>query len=134
MMELQKIKISSLKISILSFLVKNPELPYKRSHINKMNKGGLHDFIKKYDIDLTDIKPLHVVEYAVVKDPPVVVEPAVVEPVVEPLAVDTVTICKPTKPRKARCPLKISEKLDKDPTIIKKRKSSVVCFDLKKNI
>ncbi len=133
-MELQNIKISSLKISILSFLVKNPELPYKRSHINKMNKGSLHDFIKKYDIDLTDIKPLHVVEYAVVEDPHVIVEP-VVEPVdvdpvvVEPLAVDTATICKPTKPRKARSPLKISEKLDKDPTIIKKRKSSVVCFD-----
>jgi len=135
MMELQNIKISSLKISILSFLVKNPELPYKRSHINKMNKGGLHDFIKKYDIDLTDIKPLHVVEYAVVEDPSIVVVEPVVEPVdvdpvvVEPLAVDTVTICKPNKPRKARCPLKISEKIDKDPTIIKKRKSSVVCFD-----
>lgn len=140
-MELQKIKISSLKISILSFLVKNPELPYKRSHINKMNKGGLHDFIKKYDIDLTDIKPLPVVEYAVVEDPSSVVVEPVVEPVdvdpvvVEPLAVDTVmlldtvTVCKPTKPRKARCPLKLSEKIDKDPTIIKKRKSSVVCFD-----
>jgi len=131
MMELQKIKISSLKISILSFLVKNPELPYKRSHINKLNKGSLIDFIKKYDIDVTDIKPLHVVEYAVVEDPSiVVVEPVDVDPVVvEPLAVDTVTVCKPTKPRKARCPLKISEKIDKDPTIIKKRKSSVVCFD-----
>ena len=90
-----------------------------------MNKGSLIDFIKKYDIDLTDIKPLHVVEYAVVEDPSIVV----VEPVVEPVVVDTVTVCKPTKPRKARCPLKISEKLDKDPTIIKKRKSSVVCFD-----
>ena len=133
-MELQKIKISSLKISILSFLVKNPELPYKRSHINKLNKGSLIDFIKKYDIDVTDIKPLHVVEYAVVEDPSIVVvepvvEPAVVEPVVvEPVVVDTI-VCKPTKPRKARCPLKISEKIDKDPTIIKKRKSSVVCFD-----
>ncbi len=46
-MELQKIKISSLKNSILSFLVKNPELPYKRSHINKLNKGSLIDFSKK---------------------------------------------------------------------------------------
>jgi hypothetical protein len=99
-----------------------------------LNKGSLIDFIKKYDIDVTDIKPLHVVEYAVVEDPSIVVvepvvEPAVVEPVVvEPVVVDTI-VCKPTKPRKARCPLKISEKIDKDPTIIKKRKSSVVCFD-----
>ena len=78
---------------------------------------------------------MHVVEYAVVEDPSIVVVEPVVEPVdvdpvvVEPLAVDTVTVCKPTKPRKARSPLKISEKIDKDPTIIKKRKSSVVYFD-----
>jgi hypothetical protein len=135
-------------------LVKNSELPYKRSHINKFNKGGLIDFIKKYDIDLTDIKPSqeHVVEYAVVEDPsvvvvePVVVEPVVVDPVVDQelpdilllntnLLLNTVqqlTVCKPIKPRKAPCTLKLSEKLDKDPTIIKKRKSSVVCFDYKK--
>jgi hypothetical protein len=102
-----------------------------------LNKGSLIEFIKKYDIDLTDIKPLHVVEYAVVVEP--VVEPVAVDPVDQELPdnllLDTVTVCKckpSTKPRKARCPLKISEKLDKDPTIIKKRKSSVVCFDFKK--
>ncbi len=45
-MELQKIKISSLKISILSFLVKNPELPYKRSHINNLKKVVLLTLLK----------------------------------------------------------------------------------------
>ncbi len=68
-----------------------------------------------------------------------VVEPAVVDQELPDilllntnLLLDPVTVCNPTKPRKATCPLKISEKLDKDPTIIKKRKSSVVCFDFKK--